>query len=429
MRIRSLLLIIHSATAGRRKLSRGGLRAGFPFVTVWLLLVSLSIYSMLTTAPARPVHAAATFSFAKIVLESNSGGDVKIVADIDQDGQLDLVIGGFPSETLKWYHYPSWSRTTIAVPNVEFTTDGEAGDVDGDGDSDIVVPDGYGANSLVWFRNPRIGSGNPFNGSEWTRHVIGGVNNWGKDIELSDFDGNGLLDVSSRTDSQAGIFFQTSPGAWSQKILSVARLGLEGMASGDVDGDGDTDLVFQGAWLRNPGGPAARTSTWNEFTIGDVHQEFKALVTNLDSDPAKEIVFTSSEGIADVVWWNPVTGDPTGAWQGTTIVGSLERAHTLQGADMDGDGDTDLVVGQMHTSAARELAIYLNNSSGSAWDKVLIDSGTGIHNGVVADIGHDGDFDIFGANWAGNGPVALWRNDGVVTTAPPAAPINVRIIR
>jgi hypothetical protein len=259
--------------------------------------------------------------------------------------------------------------------------------------------------------------------------VIGGVNNWGKDVELNDFDANGLLDVASRTDSQAVIFFQTGAGVWSQRILSVARLGLEGMTSGDVDGDGDADVVFQGAWLRNPGGSAARSSPWTEFTIGDVPSEFKALVTNLDLDPAREIVFTSSEGVADVTWWNAVTGNPTGAWQGTTIAASLERAHTLQGADMDGDGDVDLVIGQMHTSATKELAIYLNNGSGSAWDKVLVDSGTGIHNGVVADIGHDGDFDIFGANWAGNGPVALWRNDGVVTTAPPAAPINVRIIR
>src|SRR5688572_22068390 len=94
---------------------------------------------------------AAALSFTKRIIESSKGGDVKIVADIDGDRQKDLIVGGLPGENLVWYRYPSWSKSTIAIANTEFTTDGDAGDVDGDGDIDIVVPDGYGTNRLHWF--------------------------------------------------------------------------------------------------------------------------------------------------------------------------------------------------------------------------------------------------------------------------------------
>jgi len=113
-------------------------------------------------------------SFKQRVIDSTMAGDCKMVGDIDGDGFPDLVVGGMPGENLKWYHYPSWKKTPIAVPHTEFTTDGELGDVDGDGDLDIVVPDGTDDDNLKWFENPLPG-GDPFNGSAWTRHSVGSI--------------------------------------------------------------------------------------------------------------------------------------------------------------------------------------------------------------------------------------------------------------
>jgi hypothetical protein len=245
----------------------------------------------------------------------------------------------------------------------------------------------------------------------WTRHAIGGLGDWGKDVELADFDGDGRLDVATRSAGEAMIYFQGSANSWQQMVFSGVELGYEGLGSGDVDGDGDKDLVVRGGWLRNPGGAEARTAgNWSEHEIGAADQEFKALVADVNGDGQQDVLFSSSENTADVNWWTPVGSDPTGAWEKHTIVAGLEKAHTLQAADMDGDGDLDVVLGQMHTSVAKEVMVWENkDGQGTSWGKQVIAS-DGLHNGVVADIGQDGDYDLFGANWTGNPPVRLYQN-------------------
>jgi hypothetical protein len=348
--------------------------------------------------------------FDKIVVDPNNAGDVKLVGDIDGDNYPDLIIGGMPHEQLNWYRYPDWKKTAIASPSNEFTTDGALGDVDGDGDLDIVVPDGDGPENLLWFENP-LPSGQPTDGAQWKRHVVGTIGSWGKDVELADFDGNGRLDVAARDHGTAMIFFQNTANTWQRVVLEDVTLGSEGMASGDIDGDGHVDLVLQGVWLRNPGNSAAQTPTeWTEYPIGTANADFKALVVDLDQDGQMDVLFSSSENQADVDWWTPESGDPTGAWIKRTIVPSLEKAHTLQAADMDLDGDVDVVIGQMHTSSEQEIMIMFNvDGQATTWRKQTVDIG-GLHNGVVADIGNDGDYDIYGANWTGNPPVRLWEN-------------------
>jgi len=360
--------------------------------------------------------AAAQIPFDRVVVDPDMAGDVKAVADINLDGLPDLVVGGMPNEGLVWYRAPGWQATRVATPAVEFTTDGDVGDVDGDGDPDIIVPDGD-SGALQWFENPRRHAGgpdgDPSDPAQWVAHGIGTIGGWGKDVEPADFDGDGRLDVATRQYAEAMIFFQMAPGTWLRRPFSGLDLGSEGLGSGDIDGDGHVDLVVRGDWVRNPGGTAARTTAnWTAHTIAasGVDADFKAAVADVNGNGVADVLFSSSEGTADVRWHEPTSGDPTGAWTAHVIVASVNRAHTLRPGDMDLDGDVDVVVAQMHTSSARTISVYRNlDGAGTSWQQQLVDT-TGLHNGVVADIEADGDLDIFGANWTGNPPVHLWLN-------------------
>ena len=360
--------------------------------------------------------AAAQVPFQRVQIASNAG-DVKLVGDIDLDGTVDLVLGGMPSEGLNWYHYPSWTRTRIATPAVEFTTDGDLGDMDGDGDLDIVVPDGPSGNNLLWFENPARGPngsvGNPFAASQWVRHVIGAVGSWGKDVWIADLDHDGRTDVATRSSSEVYAFFQAANGSWTRQLLTRSNLGQEGMAAGDVDLDGNVDLVLWRVWLRNPGGSAAHNgANWIAYPIdnANIDPAFKALVADVDLDGENDLLFSSSENTADVLWYSH-GGNPRGTWQRHVITTSANRAHTLQVADIDGDGDNDVVVGHMHTSSTPGVRIYYNsNGTATSWQVQIVDGTNGVHNGVVADLGADGDVELVGANWTGNPPLQVWEN-------------------
>lgn len=344
-------------------------------------------------------------SFEQQVIDPFQAGDCKMAGDIDGDGRADLVIGGAKTEGLVWYHNPDWTKTLIATPESDFTTDGKLGDVNGDGYLDVIVPDG---DNLVWFENPgRYGDATV--GSQWVRHDIG-VTGWCHDVRVADFDGDGRLDVAARNPDEDMIFFQNGDGSWTQTELRTYAVGSEGLGLGDVNNDGNMDLVIRGEWLQNPGGAAARSAdAWAEHVFGEVPNSFKAVVGDINGDGKNEIVTCSPESVGDLAWWSQTGGDPTALWTKHIIERGLDRSHTLQLADVNCDGRLDILTGQMHTTRGKEIAVWENLGKAAKWRKTVVGH-TGIHNGMLVDIDGDGDYDIFGSNFEGNPPLCLWIN-------------------
>ncbi|MGE5293763.1 MAG: FG-GAP repeat domain-containing protein [Solirubrobacterales bacterium] len=132
---------------------------------------------------------------------SGHGVSVFLVADFDGDGNLDIATGNHQGDVLVMKNpYPgstcgewnSWYANTAAVQRKRDFREIDVGDMDLDGDLDIVGADEK-SNAIVWFENP----GATFCAG-WREHVVDQSNvylRWCHSVKLGDIDGDGDLDI------------------------------------------------------------------------------------------------------------------------------------------------------------------------------------------------------------------------------------------
>ena len=370
-----------------------------------LILAAVVLATML---PGAAGLAGDTTFLAELVAAGDSG-DCKALSDINGDGLDDAVVGG---ARLVWYASPDWNAKTVAVADEEFTTDMEAADVDGDGDIDLIVPDGLAG--VYWFENQQ-------QGAAWTRHFI--AETGGKychDVAVGDIDGDGDLDVVGRPlNGFLHIFRQEAGGGWTS--TSCATAGGEGLALADLDADGRLDIVVNGQWHAAPAGDIV-TEGWlvHTYDAASLAEQTKVAVGDLNSDGRPDIALTSSEDVGEIAWYAAPADPTTNSWPKQVLNPAADHFHSLQLADMNGDGSLDLVTAQMHTAVTTPVvAIYLNPGAGEGvWDEDVIASASS-HNLAVGDVDNDGRIDLLGCNFIGNPPVLVWINR---TPRPSALP-------
>jgi len=348
---------------------------------------------------------AQTPTFESVVIDADNPKDphCKTLGDFSGDGFLDAVVASSSGGGLFWYEYPAWTKHEIRASG-SWTTDMQATDIDADGDIDIVLPNGSG---LQWYENP-LPLGDP-RVDLWTEHTIGSGGSNNHDVEVIDGDGDGDIDVFTRRKSGNGTYFwrQETPITWTQITISLAD--GEGIGLGDLDGDGDPDVAQNGSWVEQ-----IDPVTWVEHDMGiSFAEDVGATVADIDGDGTNDIILAPSESAGRFSWFEAV--DPiNGPWVEHEIDPSVSFLHTFKIADMDFDGDLDMITAEMHQSSdPDEVSVYLNEGGGLTWSQLVI-STTGSHNVRIGDIGNDADIDVFGANWNDSAPnsavVELWEN-------------------
>ena len=116
--------------------------------------------------------------------------------------------------------------------------------------------------------------------------------------------------------------------------------------------------------------------------------------SDLTGDGRLEIVLSPAEGSGRLSWFAAPDDPAEPDWIEHVIEPVLDHAHALRLADMDGDGQVDIVVAKMHQATApQEVSVYLNRGRGTSWEKHVVAT-TGSHNIALVDVGNTGWLDM-----------------------------------
>ena len=138
---------------------------------------------------------------------------------------------------------PTWTKTTIDsyIPGYFV----ELADIDSDGDLDIVSAskNPYGTTTYIdWYENDGAATWTP----AFTAADINISANVARDLHIADMDRDGDLDIVSASSGDNTIAWYENDGAanpsWTASDISYTALGPRGIFLADIDSDGDLDL-------------------------------------------------------------------------------------------------------------------------------------------------------------------------------------------
>ncbi|MGA2983727.1 MAG: VCBS repeat-containing protein [Terriglobia bacterium] len=399
-----------------------------------VILVGIAVAWRMAAFSARPWEASASadIPFEHVIIDSHAPLNQWAIGagDINGDGQPDVVSSGEgpmePGSTgtrggLFWYEYPTWTKHVIDAHGT-FADDMQLVDVDGDGDLDIVVPEDS-SKEVRWYENPGP-RGNPAT-DPWKVHVIGSYAPFhfeeAHDVEVADLNGDGKVDVVIANQKwelprpgdqpEDVVFFQNNPDSWTPVVVSNTY--GEGTCLADLNGDGRVDIVKAGWWLENPRDP--RHDEWRQhWFVRGWPDRAGVTVADINQDGRPDVVLSAAESVGRLSWFEAPTDAIRGVWKEHLIQDHVDFVHTFKVADMNLDGKPDVVFAEMQDSTQKRVGFFLNQGKGASW-KLQVVARTGSHNIRVADVDHDGDFDIIGANYNSESdphgaPLEMWRN-------------------
>ena len=284
-----------------------------------------------------------------------------------------------------------------------------AADVDGDGDIDVLGA-ANGANDITWWENAAG------DGMVWIEHTVDGSFDGARSVYAADVDDDGDCDVLGSGDDGVAWWENTAgDGAvWTEHTVDGSIHSVVSVYAADVDGDGDLDVV--GAfhpnitWWENRVGDG---TLWIKHTVdGDLMGAQSVHATDVDGDGDMDILCAGDTG-AEIRWWENTTGDGPGSIK-HTVDGDFYGARSVYAADVDRDGDMDVVGASPWVD---EVAWWENTAGdGTVWTKHLVASFDGALSVYATDVDGDGDIDVLGAGARAN-RFAWWENtagDGAV---------------
>ncbi|MEM7067356.1 MAG: choice-of-anchor C family protein [Pseudomonadota bacterium] len=338
------------------------------------------------------------------IVPDDRNNDVKL-ADLDGDGDLDAITSSF-QVLINQGGTQGGTEGVFATTTVSTAVPGSAqgiavGDIDGDGDIDVLTANWpFTANEIFT---------NDGSGTFTVSTLVGGANH-SRDIALADVDGDGDLDAIVANNSETnqllinqggtqggteGAFVASNLGS----LLNQANVTSLDIVFADVDGDGDLDALIanfeaglgHNELLRNNGSGVFTP----ELLAGGTRGSSAIAAGDLDGDGDVDLIISNTAGEINQVLIN----DGAGNFTASEITGSAGSSSDVALADIDGDGDLDAVITNNGFGTTAEVnQLLINDGTGTFTVSTLAGGGNASNAIAFGDLDGDGSISALDAN-------------------------------
>ena len=351
----------------------------------------------ITSSTVYAASNAPTGAFSEDTTQSLGSANSQAITlgDVDGDGDLDMVVANDGANKVYTNDGSGAFEDSTQSLGSAWSQSITLGDIDGDGDLDMVVANFGGANKV--YTNNGTGS---FEDSDQS---LGGTAR-SRGITLGDIDGDGDLDMVVANDGANKVYTNDGSGAFEDSGTSLGSANSTNITLGDIDGDGDLDMVVANynqankVWLNN--GTGAFSEDKNQ-ALGLASSEEIAL-GDIDGDGDLDMV-VANYNQANKVWLNNGTGAFS---EDKNQALGLASSEEIALGDIDGDGDLDMVV----ANVGGANKVYTNNGSGSFEDSTQTLGSRNSMDITLGDIDGDGDLDMVVANSDGEANKVYFNN-------------------
>jgi len=324
-------------------------------------------------------------------------------ADLDGDGDLDVVAVGPMIDTIAWWENVDgigtlWTKRLIDTA-FDYAHGVHSADLDGDGDLDVMSV-GIWQDQVAWWENVNG------DGGSWRKHVIDPFFDGACEIHAADVDNDDDIDVvaASTTSNDVSCWLNDGTGSyWTEIPIDTDFDDPTEVHCFDIDGDGDIDVLGAAAgdemisWWENVGGSG---TTWSEhvITIGYTFV-MSSFAADVDGDGDLDVLGASGV-FNEITWWENLGGLGID-WTAHVIDADFYSPRHVYADDIDQDGDIDvLAAGKVRN----DVVWWVNEDGlGTSWTKRAIDEEFGGPACVItADIDDDGDPDVLSAGYSSN---------------------------
>ena len=326
------------------------------------------------------------------------------VADIDNDGDIDILCATTGNNQARWFENNNGVFTDHLIASFDFLpTLISADDVNGDGNLDLVVGS-YNENVLYFHEGDGLGN---FGTGTLISDAVNQINEY----EFVDIDNDGDLDVVGIFDNKLAWFENLDGnGTFGTRQVIQSQFGLQSLTLLDVDNDGDFDVIAANSsrdkivWFENLDGQG---SFGTEQSIASLYGiPVKLITADMNGDGYEDVISASLED-QSVDWFMNLEGSGDFGKR-ETVIGLTAGPWATDSGDIDGDGFNDIVCA-VHEGNKIVWFKNLDNEGLFSSMNIISTQQDGCRFVKLVDIDLDGDLDILAVT---KSSVKWYENDG-----------------